>query len=279
MKRLYLLEYEYLKSSPATMGQFQSHDNYEIFYFHEGKGNYVIGDKIHVLTPGTLIVMHGMTLHTPKSFDGYPYVRTLLNFDPGYFRAASKHVCSVNPLEPFEKLGNHKVQLNEQDREEFEELLRKMNRLYSAVDAFSKERFRVTCLEVLFFICQVIMKPVEEDIALPSEKEQHVQHALTYIENHYMMDICLDQLEGYLHINKYYLVRLFREVTGMTMFQYISKRRINQAKILFLVEPGKSVTDICYLTGFKNLSHFSKVFKQLEGITPDQYRRQLKSQL
>ncbi|MFH5182540.1 AraC family transcriptional regulator [Paenibacillus sp. TAB 01] len=279
MERLYLLSYEYLKSIPVVGGHFQSHDNYEIFYFHEGKGSYLIGDKIHFLAPGTLIVMHGMTLHMPKSFEGHPYIRTLLNFDPGYFRAVSEHVFAVNPLEPFERLGNYKVQLNEDERAEFEDMLYRMNRLYSADDPFSRERFRVACLEALFFICQVLMKPVREEVAFPSEKEQHVQNALTYIEKHYMTDICLDQLEEFLHINKYYLVRIFREVTGMTMFHYIYKRRINQAKILFLVEPGKSVTDICYLTGFKNLSHFIKVFKQWEGKTPDQYRRLLKSQL
>ncbi|MFE5318024.1 AraC family transcriptional regulator [Paenibacillus sp. NPDC056579] len=279
MERLYLLQYEYLKDVPVPEGHFQSHDNYEIFYFHEGKGNYLIGDKIHVLMPGTLIVMHGLTLHMPKSFDGHPYVRTLLNFDPGYFRAASEHVFSINPLEPFERLGNYKVQLNDADRAEFEDLLHKMNRLYRATDAVSHERFRVVCLEMLFFICQVLMKSGDEEVTFPSEKEQHVQNALTYIEKNYMTDICLDQLEEYLHINKYYLVRIFRETTGMTMFHYIYKRRINQAKILFLLEPEKSVTDVCYSIGFKNHSHFSKVFKQWEGKTPDQYRRLLKSQL
>ncbi|ULL16311.1 AraC family transcriptional regulator [Paenibacillus sp. H1-7] len=279
MERMYLLQYEYLKDVPVPEGHFQSHDNYEIFYFHEGKGNYLIGDKIHVLMPGTLIVMHGLTLHMPKSFDGHPYVRTLLNFDPGYFRAASEHVFSINPLEPFERLGNYKVQLNDADRAEFEDLLHKMNRLYRATDAVSHERFRVVCLEMLFFICQVLMKSGDEEVKFPSEKEQHVQNALTYIEKNYMTDICLDQLEEFLHINKYYLVRIFRETTGMTMFHYIYKRRINQAKILFLLEPEKSVTDVCYSIGFKNHSHFSKVFKQWEGKTPDQYRRLLKSQL
>lgn len=279
MDPLYLLKYEYLKSVPVTDGHFQSHDNYEIFYFHEGKGNYLIGDKIHILMPGTLIVMHGLTLHMPKSFEGYPYVRTLLNFDPGYFRAASEHVFSINPLQPFERLGNYKVHLRAEEQAEFEELLCKMNRLYTAADAISHERFRVVCLEALFFICQVLSKPVEEEVGFMSEKEQHVQNALTYIEKHYMTELCLDQLEESLHINKYYLVRIFREITGMTMFHYIYKRRINQAKIMFLLEPDKSVTDICYAIGFKNHSHFSKVFKQWEGRTPDQYRRLIRSQL
>ncbi|MCJ8013506.1 AraC family transcriptional regulator [Paenibacillus sp. KQZ6P-2] len=278
MDSLYLLRYEYLKSIPVTTGNFQSHDHYEIFYFHEGKGHYLIGDNIHVLKPGTLIVMHGLTLHMPKSLDGHPYVRTLLNFDPAFFRAASEHVFSINPLLPFERLGNYKVQLTLEEQAEFEELLCKMNRLYSTGNAISNERFRVSCLEALFFICQVMMKPVEKEIEFPSEKEQHVQNALTYIEKHYMSDICLDHLEEALHINKHYLARIFHEITGMTLFHYIYKRRINQAKILFLLEPEKSVTDICYATGFKNHSHFSKVFKQWEGKTPNNYRRMVKSQ-
>ncbi|MFC5649116.1 AraC family transcriptional regulator [Paenibacillus solisilvae] len=271
----YLLKYEYKKSSPARAGSFQSHDNYEIFYFHEGQGNYLIGDRIHSLVPGTLIIMHGMTLHSPSSLEGHPYVRTLINFDPTYIRAASEQLFDVDALEPFVRLSNYMIRLESAEKAEFETILAKMDRLYSLREPAASDRFRLAFLDVLFVIYGLLQKPVLEQSRHAKEKDQHVGQALAYLEQHFRDEVTLAQLERELHLNRSYLSRIFRKVTGVTIFNYLYRRRINQAKIEFLIEPNRSVTDICYLSGFSNLSHFSRVFKQLEGISPNEYRRMI----
>jgi AraC-like DNA-binding protein len=277
MKPSSLLKFEYLKSNLPTTGPFQSHDNYEIFYFHEGKGNYLIGHQIYSLAPGTLILMHGMTLHCPCSFDGFPYVRTLVNFDQLCIRNALWNLMSINALEPFERFGNYVVQLNEEEQQEFEVILERIHRFHSEQSEVAYERFRLAFIDALLFIHSILQKPLRKQAALPPGKERHIQNALNYIEHHYTDQLSLEQLDDALHINKYHLARLFREVTGMTIFQYVIQRRLNQAKLLFLLEPHRSATDICYLAGFKNVSHFSKSFKQHEGRTPEQYRREMRS--
>lgn len=74
-------------------------------------------------------------------------------------------------------------------------------------------------------------------------------------------------------MSKYHLAKVFKEMTGVTIFKYLYQRRINQAKIEFLLSTA-SVTEICYQVGFNYPSHFTKVFKQLTGLTPEQYKRQ-----
>ncbi|WP_240420804.1 helix-turn-helix domain-containing protein [Paenibacillus periandrae] len=51
--------------------------------------------------------------------------------------------------------------------------------------------------------------------------------------------------------------------------------RINQARIEFVLDPNVSVTDVCFRVGFKHLAHFSRVFKELVGVTPVQYKKLL----
>ena len=56
----------------------------------EGKCTYLIGDRIYILSPGDLIIMHGMTLHRPKVDNNYVYDRTTIHFDPSYVQQLIK---------------------------------------------------------------------------------------------------------------------------------------------------------------------------------------------
>src|ERR1700730_13205397 len=105
-----LLQMEFRKSKHVKP-KFDSHANYEIFYFHEGRGNYLIGGNIYVLVPGDLIIMHGMTLHSPKINENFNYVRSIITFDPSYIRVVAELLFSLNLLEPFEELGNYRINL------------------------------------------------------------------------------------------------------------------------------------------------------------------------
>ncbi|WP_274651424.1 helix-turn-helix domain-containing protein [Paenibacillus humicola] len=269
----FMLRYEYRKSSPAKALWLQSHDHFEIFYFHEGQGDYLIGDQIHALQPGTLIIMHGLTPHSPSSLGEHPYVRSLINFDPAYVRTASRQLFEVHVLEPFEKLCNHAVRLQSGQQKEMEELLAKMNGLYGREGAAAYDRFRLAFLDVLLFICDVLREPVRQN---REERQQpHVRDVLSYLEEHFREDVTLERLENSLHLNRHYLARTFKKWTGTTIFHYLYRRRVNQAKIDFLLQPDKTVTDVCFQTGFKNVSHFSRVFKEHEGVGPEQFRRSM----
>jgi AraC-like DNA-binding protein/mannose-6-phosphate isomerase-like protein (cupin superfamily) len=275
MEHQYLLRFEYLKEMPLKSREFTSHDNYEIYYFHQGQGTFFIGDKIHQLLPGTLVLLDGMTLHSPHSIEGTPYVRTTIDFDPSYIRSIISKHFNVNPLEPFEQLGNCIIRLNGEESLAFEEKLKDIYKLYLSQDVTAYDRFKLAFIDSLFFIYNVLVRSADK-IDKPSiVNEPFVRKVINYIEENYMNDIQLDQLGRDLYANKYYLARLFREVTGMTIFTYLYRRRINQAKIYFLIHSDQSIMDICFLVGFKNRSHFGKVFKKLEGKTPERFREEL----
>jgi len=110
-------------------------------------------------------------------------------------------------------------------------------------------------------------------VAPVSERERSVRKIVSFIEHRYAEDITLDQLEKQVYLSKQYLSKIFREATGMTIFDYLQRRRINYAKLLFSLDPASSVTDVCYDVGFKNLSHFSRLFKEQEGVSPEQFKK------
>lgn len=252
---------------------FHSHAEYEIYYFHEGSCNYLIGDSIYVLQPGDLIIMHGMTLHRPNIDTNSPYVRSMIHFSPSYIQGLFDFPHSLPVLKPFQELGNYRFHLSEQQREEVDELFRMLHHYRQLGDQTSYNRFVVYLMDLLIFVYELSKQTMREQPEFPSQKVRHVQNIITYIEQNYQHDLHLDQLASHLHLNKYYLAKIFKEVTGATIINYLQQRRVNEAKIIFLTEPDKSVTEVSYEVGFKHPAHFSRLFKQQVKCTAEQYRR------
>lgn len=98
-----------------------------------------------------------------------------------------------------------------------------------------------------------------------------VGRAMSYIEEHYDVSLPLETVAGVLYVNKSYLSDLFSKSLGMTFTQYKNTVRISHAKEL--IRKGRfSMTEIARMTGFDSPSRFSKVFHQIEGISPQQYQ-------
>lgn len=252
---------------------FHSHTQFEIYYFHEGSCNYLIGDKIYVLQPGDLIIMHGMTLHRAH-IKGETYVRTVVHFDAGFAQTLFSFSQKLNIIQPFIDLRNHRVHLEGEQRIALEQLFARLARAKTSSEAADQYEYYIVFMELLLMVYRLFEHEMRQRTVFHSVKEEHAQRIIDYIGEHFAEDIHMHHLEAALHLNRYYLAKTFKEVTGSTIFQFINERRINEAKLLILLEPNLSLTDISYQVGFKHSSHFSRLFKKLVGMTPEQYRRQ-----
>lgn len=94
-----------------------------------------------------------------------------------------------------------------------------------------------------------------------------------YIENHYNEDLSKETLSRLAFCSERHLSRKFKELTHMTVFEYINKFRIEQAKRL-LAETGLNITVISTKVGFANVSYFNRLFVKYVKITPREFRNQ-----
>ena len=66
--------------------------------------------------------------------------------------------------------------------------------------------------------------------------------------------------------------RSFRRHTGMALGQYVNRLRINLASQLLMSEAGMSITEVCYASGFKNISNFNRQFLRQKGMPPSRFQ-------
>lgn len=99
-----------------------------------------------------------------------------------------------------------------------------------------------------------------------------IQMVKEYIEQNYSSNITLEDAAEYVNISPNYLSALFKQKEQIGFSAYITKVRIEKAKSL-LVEPTLKIYNICDMVGYKDVSHFYKIFKEYTGYSPNEYRK------
>lgn len=93
-----------------------------------------------------------------------------------------------------------------------------------------------------------------------------------YVADHFNTDISLAELSDKFFMNPYYLSQLFKEKTGETYLNYLTRVRINKAKEL-LESTDLKIYNICEMVGYSDTNYFSKLFEKTVGCRPSEYKK------
>lgn len=103
-------------------------------------------------------------------------------------------------------------------------------------------------------------------------KHNEIETIQQYIRDNYSQKLSLDDLSDLVNINKYYLIRLFKQQTGLSPIDYLIHVRLAEAEKL-LAHSNVTISKISDMVGFHSPSHFSKTFKESNHCTPSVYRK------
>ncbi len=105
------------------------------------------------------------------------------------------------------------------------------------------------------------------------KKSGYVEEALRFIEMKYCEPITVQCIADHLSINRSYLHRLFKSITGISIQDYLLDYRIRQACIL-LSDTDLSIRSVAHSVSYNDPLYFSKLFHQKKGISPSEYRKE-----
>jgi AraC family transcriptional regulator len=95
-----------------------------------------------------------------------------------------------------------------------------------------------------------------------------------YTREHLGEEISIEALADLAELSPFHFSRVFKETTGMTPLQFVTRERITRAQQL-IRESSRSLIDVGMEVGYTNPSHFAKVFRKVVGVTPSDFRTAL----
>jgi AraC-like DNA-binding protein/ligand-binding sensor protein len=101
-----------------------------------------------------------------------------------------------------------------------------------------------------------------------------ITRARQYIEANSQEDLSLAAVAKQAGMSDYYFCKMFRKVTGVNFNRFVSRVRVEKAKNL-LLNLNYRISEIAFEVGFQSLTHFNRIFKDIAGQSPTEYRRQL----
>ena len=105
-----------------------------------------------------------------------------------------------------------------------------------------------------------------------TERGAIVQAVRRRLESDLKEDLSLEDISAEFHISTYYLSHIFKDITGYSVKNYRLLCRLASAREL-LVSSEHNIKEICSMTGFPDMSNFSRRFKFEYGVTPMEYRK------
>ena len=108
-----------------------------------------------------------------------------------------------------------------------------------------------------------------------SKNTQKIQMAVQYIQENYSKDLNMAVVSNYISMNYSLFSYLFKQMTGYNFVNYLKEIRMEEAKRL-LQETDDRIIEISQKIGYENEKHFMKLFKSAYGVSPSEYRKNMK---
>jgi AraC-like DNA-binding protein/mannose-6-phosphate isomerase-like protein (cupin superfamily) len=253
---------------------FHSHHGYELFFMHEGTGNYVNDGYIYPFQGNDLILIEPHQIHKSSPEAGKRFTRTVINFLPGFLNPDSKKLVMDLFSKEYKAERRHIVICPEKHGHIYK-LLEQMHAEYVSRCTGFEQVLGILLNRLLQHVHRMFFvdSPSVQGPANPANSI--AEDVIQYLTHHYSDNIPLEDLAKMFYVTPYYLCRLFKKATGDTIGRFVLYTRIHHAK-RELAFTDRSILDIATQVGFNSYSYFGLVFKQHEGLTPKQYRNKYK---
>lgn len=248
-----LLEYKVCQNELHAYKE-HLHDELSIGIIERGSTHLKINKNNHYIKTKEAVVIYPFVSHQcqPVDLNNWKFSMIYIN---EYFYRDMLNRCGKNDFLGIKKLGD-------------DDYLKVKRMIQTIKDNGSLAEKEETIIETL----ADILNPCDwnSDIV----KDERLQEIREYIERNFLEPFKLDDLEKHFGINKYRMIRSFKNKYNVSPLAYQLQLKINYAK--HLIRKNQDLIEVALNAGFYDQAHFTKEFRKAYGVTPKQYMKMLK---
>lgn len=246
------------------------HNACEIHYFLDGEITFFIHDQSYRIKRGDMLFIDTYEIHNPV-YRQCDYEKILITYKPSFTELTPKlKVPDIFSILNKKHGGIRVVSIPAELQKKLEPILLGMLDAYSAQSQY-RLNYMNSYLSLFLTMVADYLESAETEAGQVSLLDQKMKNVIAYINANLGNQLTLDGLAGHFNISKYYLCRFFKERTGLSVIDYVNRKRILTAEKLIL-QSKHTITDISLMVGFNNLTHFERTFKKLTGAPPRGYK-------
>lgn len=241
------------------------HDFDKITIFLKGKVSYMVEGRTYELKPYDIVLVKQGDIHRLTVDNSEVYDRIIVYISPNFMNAYKTDAYDLNFC--FQKAQEEHSNVLRIPSLEKSSLFRSILRLENSFsdDGYAAGLYRqVLFLEFMVHLNRAALKNRLEFI--DTENHSKVAGILQYINDNLTDELNIDHIANTFFVSKYYMMRQFKQETGYTLGNYISRKRLLLAKELIL--SGVSGTQACFDCGYRDYSTFSRAYRRLFGESP-----------
>ncbi|MDU5109903.1 MAG: AraC family transcriptional regulator [Clostridium sp.] len=242
------------------------HNYYEFYFFLEGDVFIQIEDKIYPLKYGDVVlippnVKHNAIINSTK----YPYRRFVFWISEEYCNQLLQLSSSYGYLMQYVLIS--KLYIFHNDIITFNMIQSKVFHLIEEIHSqrFGKEAKISLCVnDLILYLNRIVYE--QNNPKSPKEEQSLYENLIYYIEEHLEDDLSLERLANEFYVSKYHIAHTFKKNIGLSIHQYILKKRVSACRNAIL--NNTEISEAYLLFGFKDYSSFYRAFKKEYGISP-----------
>lgn len=262
----------HLKDSRAQKLDYHYHEFDKLIFFLGGKVTYMVEGVAYFLQPWDVLLVQHNLIHKPIIDPGEPYERVVVWLGRNYLTERS------TPEEPLDQCfdltrerGFHLLRADGEGRLQYMQIIRQLEEALRSQEFGASRMADTLCQQLLIGVNREILRSRTAQEERDSYRvDPKMEEVLKYITSHLGEELSVDLLAKRFFISRYYLMHRFKDVTGYTVHQYISQKRLLRAGEL--IRQGIPVMKAAEQAGFSDYSTFLRAFQKTFHMSPKEFR-------
>ncbi len=249
---------------------YHSHPFFEIYFFISGHNRVVVDGLDVLLSKGNVLIFPPNVMHRNIQIDALvPYERFYLYATRDFLNTISTADYDIpETLEKITREDHYCFLIREDD---LEELVLLADQVIAGSDLQSPSDRLINRYQFSTLLARALGMITSADVMAQSLYSSTMGSLIRFINLHAAEPLSLDDLADRFHVNKYYLLREFKNYTGISIHQYIIIRRIQVSQDM--IRLGTKPKEACFQCGFTDYSSYYRAFRARVGKSPEQYRQ------